>query len=113
MIELQKEYAQQLLGHESPYTKLKYTYDPAVALVEINNENALNIAYRAPSPFYLQELAEIYNQWLLKHRIDYWVVSRKVRQALTDRILHPGRVRSIVALGGEIQFARPSDEEPE
>lgn len=68
MIELQKEYAQQLLGHENPYTKLKYTDDPAVALVEINNENALNIGYRAPSPFYLQELTEMYNRWLLKHR---------------------------------------------
>ena len=68
MIELQKEYAQQLLGHLNPYTKLKYTEDPAVALVEVNNENALNIGFRAPSPFYLQELTEMYNQWLAKHR---------------------------------------------
>jgi hypothetical protein len=68
MIELQKEYAQQLLGHLNPYTKLKYTEDPAVALVEINNENALDIGYRAPSSFYLQELTEKYNEWLAKHR---------------------------------------------
>jgi hypothetical protein len=68
LIELQKEYAQQLLGHLNPYTKLKYTGDPAVALVEINNENALDIGYRAPSPFYLRELTEMYNQWLAKHR---------------------------------------------
>jgi hypothetical protein len=68
MIELQKEYAQQLLVHLNPYTKRKYTDDPAVALVEINNENALNIGYQAPSPFYDQELTGIYNQWLSKHR---------------------------------------------
>ncbi len=68
MIELQKDYAQQLLAHLNPYTKLKYTEDPAVAFVEINNENALNIGFRAPSPFYQQELAEMYNQWLAKHR---------------------------------------------
>lgn len=68
MIELQKEYASQLIGHLNPYTKLKYADDPAVALIEINNENALNIGYRAPSPFYLKELTEIYNQWLAKHR---------------------------------------------
>jgi hypothetical protein len=68
LIELQKEYAQQLLDHLNPYTKLKYTADPAVALVEINNENALNIGYRAPSPFYLDELTGMYNQWLAKHR---------------------------------------------
>lgn len=68
MIELQKEYAQQLLGHRNPYSGLKYTEDPAVAIVEINNENALNIGYRAPSPFYEHELTEMYNKWLAKHR---------------------------------------------
>jgi hypothetical protein len=49
LIELQKEYAQQLLGHKNPYTGLKYIEDPAVAIVEINNENALYIGSRAPS----------------------------------------------------------------
>src|ERR1700723_1566484 len=68
MIELQKEYAQQLLAHRNPYTKLNYTEDPAVAIVEINNENALNIGFRAPSPFYEDELSEMYNTWLAKHR---------------------------------------------
>jgi hypothetical protein len=68
MIELQKEYAQQLLGHRNPYSGLKYTEDPAVAIVEINNENALNIGYRAPSQFYVHELTEMYNSWLSKHR---------------------------------------------
>jgi hypothetical protein len=68
LIELQKEYAQQLLGHKNPYTGLKYIEDPAVAIVEINNENALNIGFRAPSPFYEKELTEMYNNWLLKHR---------------------------------------------
>jgi hypothetical protein len=68
MIELQKEYAQQLLGHRNPYTKLRYTEDPGIAIVEINNENALNIGFRGPSPFYQQELTEMYNNWLSKHR---------------------------------------------
>lgn len=68
MIELQKEYAQQLLGHRNPYTGLEYTQDPAVALIEINNEDALNIGYRAPSPFYGQELTGMYNKWLAAHR---------------------------------------------
>ena len=68
LIELQKEYAQQLLGHRNPYTKLKYTEDPAVAIVEINNENAINVGFRAPSPFYQDELTTIYNRWLEKNR---------------------------------------------
>src|SRR3984885_6858956 len=68
LIELQKEYAQQLLSHVNPYTKLRYTDDPAVAIVEINNENAINVGFRAPSQFYEDELTTIYGRWLSKHR---------------------------------------------
>jgi len=68
LIELQKEYAQELLGHLNPYTKLKYVEDPAVAIIEINNENAINIGFRAPSAFFQDELTAIYNRWLSKHR---------------------------------------------
>lgn len=68
LIELQKEYARQLLDHLNPYTNRKYTGDPAVALVEINNEDAIDIGYFAPSPFYLHELTGLYNDWLAKHR---------------------------------------------
>jgi hypothetical protein len=41
MIELQKKYARDLLAHVNPYTKNRYAAEPAVAFVEINNENAL------------------------------------------------------------------------
>lgn len=41
MIELQKDYARTLLGHVNPYTGTSYAQEPAVAFVEINNENAL------------------------------------------------------------------------
>jgi hypothetical protein len=85
MIELQKEYAQQLLGHQNPYTNLKYTEDPAVALVEINNENALNIGFRAPSVFYEQELTEMYNQWLAKHRTPEQIAKLRDIAGVTDK----------------------------
>ena len=67
IIELQKEYAQQLLAHYNPYTKLEYRNDPAVAMVEINNENALWIGSHGPTPFYDHELADLYNTWLKKN----------------------------------------------
>ena len=67
MIELQKDYARQLLDHLNPYTKLEYREDPAVAFVEINNENALSIGSRERSPFYDSELTKLYNQWLLRN----------------------------------------------
>ena len=41
MIELQKKYARDLLTHVNPYTKTAYAEEPAVAFVEINNEDAL------------------------------------------------------------------------
>ena len=41
MIDMQKEYARDLLTHYNPYTKARYCDEPAVAFVEINNENGL------------------------------------------------------------------------
>lgn len=41
MIAAQQAYARELLTHRNPYTKARYADEPAVALVEINNENAL------------------------------------------------------------------------
>jgi hypothetical protein len=41
MIELQKQYARDLLTHVNPYTKTAYVQEPAIAFIEINNENAL------------------------------------------------------------------------
>lgn len=69
MIELQKEYAKDLLTHVNPYTDLPYTNDPCVALIEINNENALLNQYhsggidRLPEP-YIGELQRQWNIWL-------------------------------------------------
>jgi hypothetical protein len=41
LIQLQKEFAEQLLTHFNPYTKSKYASEPAVLIVEIVNENSL------------------------------------------------------------------------
>ncbi|MGA7633350.1 MAG: hypothetical protein WCB11_21515 [Terriglobales bacterium] len=67
IIELQKEYARQLLAHSNPYTQLEYRNDPAVAMVEINNENALWVGFHGPTAYYDRELDELYNTWLKKN----------------------------------------------
>jgi len=67
IIELQKEYAQQLLAHYNPYTKIEYRNDPAVAMVEINNENSLWVGAHGPTPYYDHELSDLYNTWLKKN----------------------------------------------
>jgi hypothetical protein len=41
MIELQQEYARALLAHRNPYTGAEYRHEPAIAIVELINENSL------------------------------------------------------------------------
>lgn len=71
MIDLQKEYAKKLLTHVNPYTNLAYTDDPCVAMVEINNENALFNQYHSgtidklPEP-YASEFQRQWNEWIHK-----------------------------------------------
>jgi hypothetical protein len=40
-IEMQKDYAKKLLTHRNPYTGNIYAEEPAIAFVEVNNENSL------------------------------------------------------------------------
>lgn len=69
MVEMQRDYARQLLKHVNPYTKKSYADEPAVALVEINNENGLISEWNKkaldemPDP-YRAELASQWNRWL-------------------------------------------------
>lgn len=74
MIDLQKDYARDLLDRKNPYRNRKYSDDPAVAIIEINNENTIvgwgNDAAEAglerlPEPF-KGELVSIWNRWLTK-----------------------------------------------
>ena len=67
LIELQKEYAKKLLTHYNPYTKTEYRNDPAVAIVELVNENALYVGFRAPTPYYDDALTDVYNAWLRRN----------------------------------------------
>jgi len=41
LLELQREYARQLLTHYNPYTKAEYRNEAAVAIVELVNENSI------------------------------------------------------------------------
>jgi hypothetical protein len=68
LIELQKEYAKQLLTHYNPYTQTEYRNEPAVVMVEMVNENALYIGFRAPTPAYDDDLLDLYNAWLRRTR---------------------------------------------
>ncbi|MDX2111433.1 MAG: carbohydrate binding domain-containing protein [Verrucomicrobiota bacterium] len=66
---LQKEYASQLLEHVNPYTGQTYASDPALAIVEIMNENGLIHSWydgtlNAWPQEFANDLALLWNQWL-------------------------------------------------
>ncbi len=88
LIELQKDYAQKLLTHYNPYTQNEYRNEPAIAMIEITNENSIFPAwsdgillgregeqyYKALPQFYVDELDDKWNAWL------------KERYETTDRL---------------------------
>lgn len=69
MIASEKAYAKALMARVNPYTKLAYTDDPCVAMIEINNENALfnnynSGAFDRMSGRYAEEFQRQWNAWL-------------------------------------------------
>lgn len=77
-LNLQKEYAFDLLSHVNPYTKIAYKDDPAVAIVEINNENGLlqgylneNLDEYKYSGELWQELEDKWNDFLKTQNLSY------------------------------------------
>lgn len=69
MIASEKAYAKRLLTRVNPYTKLAYTDDPCVAVIEINNENALFNNYHGGAldhlpARYAAEFRKQWNAWL-------------------------------------------------
>lgn len=71
LIAANKQYARDLLTHVNPYTKTTYAAEPAVAAVEINNEDTLFLwggeqgLADMPEP-YAGMLKKLWNEWLVK-----------------------------------------------
>lgn len=74
LIELQKEYCDQLWNHYNPYTKLHYKDDPVFVMSEITNECDLfrRVANKgADSPYYENEFRQLFKDWLEEKNIEY------------------------------------------
>ncbi|MCL2744132.1 MAG: carbohydrate binding domain-containing protein, partial [Planctomycetaceae bacterium] len=73
LIDANKKYAKDLLEHVNPYTGIAYKDEPAVAMIEINNENGLvclwagswNGIDQIRDPF-LADFRRHWNDWLVK-----------------------------------------------
>jgi len=107
---LYKEYAGQLLTHYNPYTKSEYRYEPAVAVVELVNENSIVEAWfsdrllgkntnKRPetwtdiTAWYANELTERYNAWL-KERLSSTELKelRKMAGVKEDEFIPPRNI---------------------
>lgn len=99
LIELQKEYARQLLTHRNAYTGNEYRQEPAVAVVEFVNENSIVESWfsghllgkhqqKNPGTWtditesYERQLTAIFNRWLAE-RVPAEVVARIRAEAKT------------------------------
>ncbi len=96
MIELQKSYAQDLLTHKNPYTGLRYVDEPAIIVVEINNENTLigtNWFGSLDSlpDFYAKELTGLWNSWLRKKYVN--IVGLNKAWSANDKPFGPNLTR--------------------
>jgi len=76
MIDLQKEFIEQIWNHYNPYTGLKYKDDPVFALCIIMNEN--NLFYDSSVrknfvriPYYDNMFRDLFAQWLKENNIEY------------------------------------------
>lgn len=77
LIDLQKDFAAKTIGHINPYTGLTYANDPAMANMELTNENSLFNGWmgwqsdylfeenpEGIGSFYARELDTLFNNWL-------------------------------------------------
>ncbi|MGN0178010.1 MAG: hypothetical protein ACI4DY_01015 [Monoglobaceae bacterium] len=66
LIELQKEYARQLLTYVNPYTGLALVNDPGMVFLDIHNENSVIGLYKGTvnSSYYKGQLQSGFNKWL-------------------------------------------------
>lgn len=100
LIRLQKEYAAQLLDHVNPFTGHRYAEDPAIALVELVNENSLLESWvkgrlrgrqTTPAgtwcdipPAYAADLDRLWNDWLARQYTDRAALLQSWGQDLRD-----------------------------
>ncbi|GAB4057227.1 carbohydrate binding domain-containing protein [Uliginosibacterium sediminicola] len=98
MIAQQKDYARDLLNHVNAYTGKRYAEEPAVAFIEINNENGLLREWRSGS---LDEISEPY-RGALQAQWTHWLGQRYAGDAALAKAWGAREV----ALGAEMLGAR-------
>jgi len=92
MRRLLKEFIREYLGHVNPYRGVRRAEDPAVALIEITNENAFSergpaLVRQLPDP-YRSEFRRQFNEWLVRK----YQTTDALRRAWLEGSEPPGEV---------------------
>ncbi len=118
MIDLQKDYARRLLTTKNPYTGLAPAEDPAIAVIELNNENSVFGFWtrdlgrgldKMAGPF-RQELQAQWNEWLSRRYPDDATLARAWAPAATTAgasLLPANAGWKLVLAGGAAGDLRP------
>ena len=77
-IKFQKDYARDLLTHVNPYTGTSYMEEPAVAFIELNNENSLLSNWQQLPKLKGKHREDILRQW------NTWLKSNKINTEGND-----------------------------
>ncbi len=126
LIELQKDYAKRLLTHYNPYTKTRYSEEPAVVTVEIVNENSIyefwfrnwlrgeltvdNPAYQLDlTPFYARQLDEMYQAWLVEHRRPDEIAAMRREAGVPEGAPVPRLTRDQFSTASKLRFHAEAD----
>jgi hypothetical protein len=111
LLDLQKKYAHDLLTHKNPYTGTTYAAEPAVALIELNNENGMAFEFMRGDldglPLhYKNELKGLWNAWLAKRYHDDGAMRTAWKAAnipLGDELLANGSFSSASTAGWTVE----------
>jgi hypothetical protein len=126
LIALQRSYAEKLLTHYNPYTKSEYRNEPAIATVEIVNENSLyefwmrnwlrgeflpgqtRVQLDFP-PSYAQLLDQKYQTWLAKNRTSAQLAILRQQAGVASNHPIPRLRRGDFSIAGKERFHAEAD----
>jgi len=110
LIDAQKNYARRMLNHVNQYRGVRYADDPAVAFVEITNENSFFMwssdeTLRTLLPYYADILQKQFNAWL----VNRYGSNEKLREAWAQGAQQLGED---LLSNGDLQVTGPAGSVP-
>lgn len=103
LIEEQKKYADMLLSYYNPYTGMRLKDDPALALIDLKNEDFLLGKNCLGSEYYEDLLEQEFNTWLLEK-----YGTREALKAVWESTMVPGEVAKTHISDADYSITEPA-----